>query len=321
MSKILITGGTGSLGRALIAKWKDTHDLTILSRNPHRQAEVRDRFGLDPSQFVLTDICDYEAVLNACIGQDILIHAAALKVVSQGEQFPDEYHRVNVVGSQVVARAWMDAIWTTRHKNGDLIPAALEPRIALYINSDKAVQPINTYGLTKAMGEKIFIKSGFSSLRYGNVVASEGSFIHRWKALLEKGKPIPVRYPPPTRFFLTFAQALDLVDQSLNAINRGFSGVFVPDNLKSFSILEVAQALTNEVNICQSENLEPGEKQHEILVGEGEVPRHIGGGLCQVVPGWENYDNFPYWSKTARRMSGAEVLAALGVSRQQEIFA
>lgn len=313
--RILITGGTGSLGQALIGRWHKTHELTILSRNPHKQQMVQAKFGLPPSAFILGDICDIDLMRRACYGQDILIHAAALKVVSQGEQFPDEYHRVNCIGSQVVAKAWADPHKSTFWH----LPLPREPRRALYINSDKAIAPINHYGCTKRIGEVFFIERGFSSLRYGNVVASEGSFIHKWKDLLKKGRPIPVRYPIPTRFFLSFDSAINLIDQVLVAMGKDLNGVFIPGGLKAFDVLSVAKALTNDMNICRSEMLQPGEKQHEILLSQGEMAHDLGGDLYQVRPGWQK-DNPAFSSETAPKMTGLEVLRALGVSPRQEIF-
>jgi FlaA1/EpsC-like NDP-sugar epimerase len=312
--KILITGGTGSLGQALIAHWKDEHDLTILSRNPHNQQAVQEKFSLEPSVFVLADICDYEAVKQACIGQDVLIHAAALKIVSQGEQFPDEYHRVNAVGSQVVVRAWEDTHLTPgknwRHPQ--------LPRKALYINSDKAVAPINFYGCSKRIGESFFIQRGFSSIRYGNVVESEGSFIHKWKTLVDKGRPIPVRFPHPTRFFVSMAQAVGLVNSVLNNIDEHGNGIYVSPNLSSFDIYEAARAYTDDVNICQR-MLEPGEKQHEVLLQPGEVAEAVGPVLAKVETGWGDIEAY-FSSETTSKISGDEVLKRLGVSPRQGVF-
>lgn len=316
--KILITGGTGSLGQGLIAHWKDRYELRILSRNPHQQQMVQEKFGLEPSAFVLADVCDYEAVKAACAGVDVLIHAAALKVVNQGEQNPEEYHRVNTIGSQVVARAWFDAEKSRDPADG---LAARLPRKALYINSDKAIAPTSLYGCSKKMGEAFFIKRGFSSLRYGNVVGSEGSFIHKWVEYAEKGRAIPVRYPHPTRFFLSFAEAFRLINCTLAAIDVVGNGIFVPAGLPSFDVYSVAKAFTNPLNICQR-GLEPGEKRHEVLLQPGEVAEKIPKepALFKVEPGWRGGNNC-FSSEFAPRIGGDEVLRRLGVSPRQEVFA
>jgi len=311
MNKILITGGTGSLGQALVARYKDRYDLTVLSRNPHRQQQLQEQFDLPPSVFVLADVCDYEAVYQACLGKDILIHAAALKVVSLGEQFPSEYYRVNAVGSQVVARAWA----ATNHTE-DSYGKPHIPRRALYINSDKSVSPINTYGCSKRCGEAAFISLGFSSIRYGNVVESQGSFIHKWGEALKKGNPIQVRNPNPTRFFLSIAEAMDLIDDALLTMESQ-NGVFVPHSLPRFDIHAVATAITDAVNICNAP-LQPGEKQHEILIQEGEVTKMVSDKLAIVSPGRTSESVAMYNSQTAFRMTGQEVLDRLGIKSERE---
>lgn len=334
--RILITGGTGSLGQALIARWRDKHELRILSRNPHKQQMVQEKFGLEPSAFVLADICDYEAVRRACLGQDVLIHAAALKTVSQGEQAPDEYLRVNSLGSQVVARAWKAARWKGDPDSD--YSAATEPRKALYINSDKAVAPINFYGCSKRIGEAFFINHGFSSIRYGNVVESEGSFIHKWKKARAAGRPIKVRIPDPTRFFLSMTHGVDLIESALMLMsdsaageavatagasefretNMAMNGIFVP-HMEAFSLADVARAMTPEVNICY-EMLRPGEKQHEILLQEGEKAERVNDLLAVVTAGRMKKMSPEYSSETTERLDPAEVLRRLNVSPLQEVF-
>jgi FlaA1/EpsC-like NDP-sugar epimerase len=304
--RILITGGTGSLGQALISRWREKHELTILSRNPHKQQMVQEKYSLEPSAFVLADICDYEAVKAACKDQDFLIHAAALKVVSQGEQFPFEYHRVNAIGSMVVAQAWAES--------------NLDSKGALYINSDKAVAPINFYGATKRIGETFFINNGHMSLRYGNVVASEGSFIHKWKRALSQGQPIEVRFPYPTRFFLSFEQALDLIDE---VIEYRQPGIYIPLRLRAFNIYDVSRVfVTSDAQIC-ARPLEPGEKQHEVLVQEREKVRSVSPTLGIIEQGEHKSDGLEpeiFCSKTAMRIPASEILAALNIAKPQKVY-
>jgi len=305
--KILITGGTGSLGQALVARWHKTHTLTILSRNPHKQQALQEKYHLDPSAFILADIGNSSGqLLAACANQDMLIHAAALKTVAQGETHPSEYLRVNAIGSEIVAQAW----------------AIIHPdnRMALYINSDKAVSPINHYGVTKKIGEKAFVSRGFSSIRYGNVVMSEGSFIHKWQMAQSKGLPIKVRIPYPTRFLLSFDQALEIIDATINVMAKGRTGIFVPNNPAAFDINDVALALTDPVNICY-EMLQSGEKQHEVLIDEGETIEVINEIISGVTPG--RSDTIPDYlcSATAVRLTGSEVLSRLHISPLQKVFA
>lgn len=311
---ILITGGTGSLGQALVAKWHKDNQLTILSRNPHKQSEVAEKYELLPDCFVLADICDYEAVKRACADQDIMIHAAALKVVSQGEANPDEYMRVNCLGTQTVIRAWKDT-------HG---PPPYKPRSALYINSDKSVAPINLYGITKAIGERLFINAGFSSLRYGNVVESQGSFIHRWQAQIAKGQKITLRQPEPTRFFVSMAQAIDLIEDALFLMKYGNNGVFVPYALGSFSVHDVARALypwSDIESIADFEPLQPGEKQHEVLIiSEGEYIKPVSGQLALVKWGHKTKTENLICSghRLMSKMTGRQVLEALGINPRQK---
>lgn len=313
--KVLITGGAGSLGSALVRHWRDEYDLTIFSRDPHKQQKLQAETGLDFRHFVLGDVTDYESIKRACIGQDVLIHAAALKVVSQGEQHPLEYYRVNSVGSLTVAQAWND----THHRlNADYRPVR-QPRKALYINSDKAVSPINAYGVSKRIGELAFLHYGFSSLRYGNVVESQGSFIHFWQKALNDGKPLSVRFPHPTRFFLSIKGAINLIE---DVLLQESNGVFVPYNLAAFDIREVALAMTaTEAGLCHS-SLQPGEKQHEVLLHEGECPVTVSDRLALVRNLRKSFESEFYSSeKTPLRLSGQEVLTRLGIAVNQEVFA
>jgi UDP-N-acetylglucosamine 4,6-dehydratase len=295
--KILITGGTGSLGTALVNHWHTQRELRIFSRNPHKQSDLAKQFGLSSDNFVLGDICDEALLRRACIGCDVLIHAAALKVVADGERNPEEYMRVNAIGSQVVARAW-----------ADVNPGNSK---AILINSDKAVAPINHYGVTKAMAEAIFISHGFSSLRYGNVVASEGSFIHKWNALIRRGKPIELRYPYPTRFFVPFELAIQLIE---DVLVQAEPGVFVPHNLETFSLYSLGTYLTK--NRIESD-LEPGEKQHEILVSDGEKAYRVTDNIARVFKETVNTKGYPamewnlFVSDSEHLMNSADLIARL----------
>ena len=297
--KILITGGTGSLGTALVEFWKDKHDLVILSRDIHKQEDLRQRFNLTASNFILGDICNIELVSRTIYdGQfDLLIHAAALKVVHQGEENPEEYLRVNCQGSLTVARAWR---WYNKDKP------------AIYINSDKAVSCSNVYGASKFIGEKIFINHGFSSLRYGNVVSSKGSFIHKFLAAKKSNSKVIVKLPSPTRYYLTLTEAINLILDCIDSIPKYGNGIYVPHSLKSFSIEDVAKELGVEYIY---ESLDIGEKQHEILLSEDEtLGKFTTGQLVKVEHG---YGDKPDWSssKTSKRLSGKEVLRKLGVEK------
>jgi len=309
--RILVTGGTGSLGTVLVTRWKEEHELTILSRNPHNQATLK-RIAPDVA-FVLSDICDAGEVRWACEGQDVLIHTAALKQVDVGEYHPSEFFRVNTLGSKVVSEAWAET-----HPP---IPVfgllenqpAISRRMALLISSDKAVSSLNSYGSSKHLATAVFRRKGFSVIRYGNVVNSHGAFLEVWKKQIQEGKPIMVRMPEPTRFFLTLNDAVDLVEDALKQMTGmpGDGAIFVPYGLRAFSILEVAQYISKEYNCdIEYESLLPYEKAHEILIANGEGAIPISSLLAMVTPKWESeaYTSGQYASDKVERMKPEEVL-------------
>lgn len=287
---ILITGGTGSLGSALARHWYTKHNITILSREIHKQEALKAE--LPGAVFHLADICDYAKVRRACEGQDVLIHAAALKHVMAGETNPAEYARVNVFGSEVATRAWRD-------ENGQY---AGEGKVIL-VSTDKAPSSANTYGASKFIAERLFLSHGFSVIRYGNVVGSNGSFLPLWQKRIEQGLPVKVRTPAPTRFALTIAQAIDLIEDALTQ-PQGF--IYAPHSLPAFKISDVAESLGAKV---EYEPLLPGEKQDEVLIAEREGARRVSNLLAQVVmPEQGDMDRERFCSATARRMTGEEVL-------------
>lgn len=250
---ILVTGGTGSLGTALVPRLtKDGHDVTVLSRDPHKQNALR---AIAPeATFVLGDVCDPIVVGRAVEGKDCVIHAAALKHVDIGEANVAEYVRVNILGSRNVVDACLT--WGTP--------------TALLISSDKAVDPVNLYGKTKSVAEDLFVSAGFSAVRYGNVVSSRGSFLNVWEDRASKGQKIVLREPDPTRFFLSIDAAVGLVKSAISLdYDRTYSGVFVPEYLRSFSVGMAASLFFDESEIVRFP-LGPGEKQHEVLLSKSE---------------------------------------------------
>ena len=292
MTKILVVGGTGSLGSRLTQFYSARGiDVKVFSRDPHRQTYLKEK--VPSAEFVLGDICDYDSIARATEGCDIIIHAAALKHVGLGENNVGEFVRVNVIGSLNVANACLGAGVKT----------------SLFISSDKAVLPVNLYGKTKSIGEDIFVSSGYSVLRYGNVVDSRNSFLDVWKRALLAGEKIAVRFPEPTRFFLTIDDAIKLVDSALaNAdLSDVAGGIFVPANLRSFSILDVVRYLGIDNKFIKEESLLPGEKQHEILVSEHEQGKQLNNILSVVWKGFNGLlDKSLYCSKTSPRVDPTE---------------
>lgn len=295
--RILITGGTGSLGTALVRRWYGQHELTVLSRDPHKQARMTADFP--DVRYILADICNDGEVYRACMGQHILLHCAALKDVGTGEFHPSEFIRVNVFGTQTVAQQWHSTHPIGSHRR------------ALLISTDKATSPINAYGKSKGLSESLFRKYDYSALRYGNVVESNGSFVNKWKQAIAGGKPIKVREPEPTRFLLRMDDAIALIEDALDLIEQGGNGIFVPHGLKAFSVWQAASALKTAV---EYEPLLPYEKRHEQLVAEGEIPVRESELLSRIKPGWSG-EWLEFRSDNVTRMTGQEVLEALGWKR------
>ncbi len=303
---ILITGGTGSLGSALTKKWIDEgHNLTIISRDDHKQLAMRQVWP--QIRFYSLDLGDagaYRRLLDASEGQDYCIHCAAAKYVSMGEYQPFAYLNTNVLGTLYLLQAWKHS-----HSNCQKV---------LFLNTDKSISPINTYGYAKALGGALVRAEGYdgSVLRYGNVVGSNGSFLSAWKRQADLGQPIKVKQGQPsgefpTRFFLTMAGAVELVEAAINLMSKGEGGVFLPPSLPAFSVMDVAKATGLPYQVV---GIEPAEKLHEILLARGEgweatdTPLLVRRVLCY----WGRNEYYmPFSSDTAHRMTGRAVLEAL----------
>ena len=235
--KILITGGTGSLGNALTRRLLDegVDTIRIFSRNENKQITMESKFNDDRLRFLLGDIRDYSRLVRAMEDIDIVFHAAALKHVPVIEYNPFEAIKTNVIGSQ------------------NVIDACLEENVpkAVAVGTDKAVSPLNTYGATKLLMEKLFTtasnyldkdkhKTKFISLRYGNVLGSSGSVIPKFIQQIKANEKITITDPEMTRFSITMDEALDFILDS--TISGKGSEVFVP-KLRAYKIDDVKVAL------------------------------------------------------------------------------
>ncbi len=303
MSNILITGGTGSLGSALVKHFtSEGHRVTVLSRDIHKQAAMRRQYPNSKLiKYMLADICDREALLHACTGQNTVIHTAALKRIELGELYPVEYIRVNILGTQNVANACVDRGISS----------------CLFISTDKATAANNLYGKTKAVAEHIWLSNAtfhptrFSALRYGNVVGSEGSVWHLWNNAKTQDKPLIVRYPNPTRFILSMNEAVKLVIDALKQTYSWQHKLFIPANLPAFSLHELASLIEPEQTNWQHTFLTPGEKLHEELLAENEYAKAVSGSnllweMCSIYD-MDKKDRLQFKSDTARRISAEEV--------------
>lgn len=266
--KILITGGTGSLGRALTKKLlqTDVDTIRIYSRDELKQVEMQAEFTDKRLRFLIGDVRDKDRLLRAFEDIHIVVHAAALKHVPVAEYNPFEAVKTNVNGSQNVLEACLD-------KN-------IEKAIA--IGTDKAVSPLNTYGATKLLMERLFVSANyykgihrhnfkFLGVRYGNVLGSRGSIVPIIVKQIQKGKKITITDPTMTRFNITMDQALDLI---FRALEKGDGGqVFIP-KLKAYRVGEIKDAimeLLDAKNEVENISVRPGEKYHETLINKEEI--------------------------------------------------
>ena len=264
---VLITGGTGSLGQALTKQLlqTDVKTIRILSRNENKQVTMESQFDDKRLRFFIGDIREISRLFKAFEGVDVIFHAAALKHVPVVEYNPFEGIKTNVIGSQNVIDACMH----------EKIP------VATCVGTDKAVSPLNTYGATKLLMEKLFVaanpywnseetKTKFIALRYGNVLGSSGSVVPKFIKQIREKQKITITDPNMTRFSLTMSETLDFILES-TFLGKS-SEVFVP-KLRAYSIMDLKDALIELIGEAQEEviSIRPGEKLHETLINADEL--------------------------------------------------
>ncbi len=267
-SSILVTGGTGSFGKAFIQELLDNDDprrIVIFSRDELKQYECRQRFNDDHRlRWFLGDIRDLHRLNRAMHGVDYVVHAAALKQVDTAEYNPYEFVKTNIIGSQNVIEACIDA--------------GVKRVVAL--STDKASSPINLYGATKLTADKLFITGNhyaaayptrFSVVRYGNVMGSRGSVIPFFRKLGETGESLPITDLRMTRFFITLPQAVKFVLDSFEMMHGG--ELYVP-RIPSMKIVDLAQAVVPGAPMHNA-GLRPGEKLHEEMISAEEGRRAL----------------------------------------------
>ena len=263
---VLITGGTGSLGKALTrALLRDTEirRVAIFSRDELKQHEMRSEFGNDSRlRWFLGDIRDLSRLEIALNGIDFVIHAAALKQVDTGEYNPMEFVKTNVLGSQ------------------NVIEASIKSKVSrvLALSTDKASSPINLYGATKLTADKLFIAANnysqgygtaLSVVRYGNVMGSRGSVIPVFQNLAKLGKPIPITDRRMTRFWIGIEEAAKFVLESLTMMKGG--ELYVP-RIPSMRIIDLAEVIAPNSQIVEI-GIRPGEKLHEEMISKEDMRR------------------------------------------------
>ncbi|MFI5843670.1 UDP-N-acetylglucosamine 4,6-dehydratase (inverting) [Catenuloplanes sp. NPDC051500] len=267
-SAILITGGTGSLGKAFLRYALDHLDpkrLVVFSRDELKQYETRQLMGDDPRlRWFIGDVRDRERLTRAMHGVDYVVHAAALKQVDTAEYNPFEFVRTNVYGSQNVVEAAIDT--------------GVKRVVAL--STDKASSPINMYGATKLTADKIFISANhyaaghptrFAVVRYGNVVGSRGSVVPFFRKLHAEGRSLPITDKRMTRFWITLDQAVRFVATSFDMMNGG--ELYVP-RIPSMRILDLANAVAPDVSTYEI-GIRPGEKLHEEMISPDDASRTL----------------------------------------------
>ena len=265
--KILITGGTGSLGRALTKRLlaEKVDVIRIFSRNENKQVTMQSEFNDDRLRFLIGDVRDLPRLQRALEGIDIVFHTAALKHVPIIEYNPFEAINTNVIGSRNVIEACLS-------ENVDRV---------IGVGTDKAVSPLNTYGATKLLMEKLFTtasnyldknkhKTKFISLRYGNVLGSSGSVIPKFIQQIKSNQKITITDPEMTRFSITMNEALDFILES--TISGKGSEVFIP-KLRAYKIDDVKVALQELISNTGEEKIpvRQGEKFHETLINTDEM--------------------------------------------------
>ena len=283
--RIVVTGGTGSLGqrvvhRILTGEMGTPEKVTVFSRDEAKQHYMRLSY-LDQKvatdeviyhnfknllQFRIGNIRDYPTVSQALRDTDVVIHAAALKQVPACEYFPQQAIQTNINGAENLVRA--------------IIEQDLPVNTVVGISTDKACKPVNVMGMTKSIMERILIEANlrskgtrFIAVRYGNVIASRGSVVPLFLSQIDKGGPVTVTVKEMTRFFLSLDAAVDTI---FTAVRSALPGEIYIPQVPSGRILDLAQVLINEREIpIEFTGVRPGEKMHEIMVSEEECPRTL----------------------------------------------
>ncbi len=278
---VLITGGTGSLGKVLVrrilsGKAGTAKKVIVFSRDEAKQHAMRltylhKKVSTDEAiyrnfskvlEFRIGDVRDYAAVCSAVKTADIVVNAAALKQVPSCEYFPAEAMLTNCMGAANIVRAIGE--------NGYPVNTVVA------VSTDKACKPVNVMGITKALQERIFVaanilnaKTRFIGVRYGNVLASRGSVVPLFHEQIRNGGPVTITVPEMTRFLLSLDRAVDTV---FAALETGLPGEIYVPNVASATVINIAQALIGKRKIkIKNIGIRPGEKLHEVMVSEEEA--------------------------------------------------
>jgi UDP-N-acetylglucosamine 4,6-dehydratase/5-epimerase len=276
---LMITGGTGSFGNAVLNRFLTTavREIRIFSRDEKKQEEMRIALNNDKLKFYIGDVRQYDSIHEAMKGVDYVFHAAALKQVPSCEFYPMEAVRTNVLGTE------------------NVLAAAIAQGVGrvICLSTDKAVYPINAMGLSKAMMEKLMVakarmlgedETALCATRYGNVMASRGSVIPLFISQLKDGKPLTITDPHMTRFLMSLEDSVDLV---LHAFEHGRQGDVFVQKAPACTVADLAQALCEVFNARNSIRIigtRHGEKLYETLVSREEMARADDRGRYYRIP-------------------------------------
>ena len=319
---LLITGGTGSFGTAVLDRFIDSDilEIRIFSRDEKKQDDMRKRYANNKLKFYIGDVRDFTSILNATRGVDFIFHAAALKQVPSCEFHPMEAVKTNVLGTENVLEAAIQN----------------EVKHVVCLSTDKAVYPINAMGITKAMMEKVMVaksrnvdseKTVICGTRYGNVMASRGSVIPLFVDQIRTGKALTITDPNMTRFMMTLADAVDLV---LYAFEHGNNGDMFVQKAPAATVETLAKALTSlmgksdhPINVIGTRH---GEKLFEALLSREEmVCAEDLGGYYRVPPDLRDLNYGKFVDQGEEKISHTEDYNShnterLGVAGMQELL-
>lgn len=297
--KLLITGGTGSFGNAVLRRFlhTDIKEIRVLSRDEKKQEDMRIQLKNDKVKFYIGDVREPDSISFAMRGVDYVFHAAALKQVPSCEFYPLEAVRTNVLGAENVLNAAI----------------ANQVQRVIVLSTDKAVYPINAMGISKAMMEKLMVAKSrmmdpegtkLSGTRYGNVMASRGSVIPLFIKQIKERKPLTVTDPNMTRFLMSLDDAVDLV---LYAYNNAQQGEIFVQKAPASTIIDLATALKelfdaeNEIHVIGTRH---GEKLYETLLTREELSKAQDmGGYYRIVPDGRDLNYGKYFTEGEQKVS------------------
>lgn len=292
MSKLLITGGTGSFGKALLSKYLNSEEfdeIRIFSRDEKKQDDLRNETKSSKVNFYIGDVRDINSLKSVVKGVDYIFHAAALKQVPSCEFFPIEAVKTNILGTNNVLT----------------LADQYEAKKVVVLSTDKAAYPINAMGMTKALMEKVMVaksrnlddsKTIFCGTRYGNVMASRGSVIPLFIEQIKSGKHLTITDPEMTRFMMTLDHAVELV---LYAFKNGKQGDMFVQKSSAATVSILAQALLelyDSKSIIQEIGIRHGEKKYETLVTSEEMVKATDlGGYYSIAADNRDLNYAPYF--------------------------